>query len=58
MLIITRCVGETIVINDHIRVCIVATSPNQTAQIGIDAPREVPVMREELVYRKQKPRAH
>jgi len=55
MLIVTRRVGETIVINDQIRVCVVATSHGHITQIGIDAPKKIPVVREELIGKAAKP---
>lgn len=53
MLILTRRIGETIVINDDIRITIVSVRGNQI-RVGIQAPREVPVHREE-VYGTPKP---
>ena len=47
MLILSRRVGESITIGDDILVTIVATSGNQI-RIGISAPREVRVLREEI----------
>lgn len=57
MLIVTRRVGETIVINDQIRVTIVATSDEKYSQIGIDAPKDVAITREELTRRRPKTRS-
>ena len=47
MLRLTRNVGESIYIGDDIRLIVVSTSEVQV-KIGIDAPREVPVNREEI----------
>ncbi len=47
MLMLTRNVGESIYIGDDIRLIVVSTSEVQV-KIGIDAPREVPVNREEI----------
>ncbi|MCD6726470.1 MAG: carbon storage regulator [Solirubrobacteraceae bacterium] len=47
MLRIRRRVGERIVIGDGIIVEIIGVEPN-AVRIGIDAPRDVPVYREEL----------
>jgi len=47
MLIITRRPGERIVLGDDIVVTVMEIS-GQTARIGIAAPRELPVYREEI----------
>jgi carbon storage regulator len=47
MLVLTRKVGEEIVIGDHIRITIVAVCGRQ-ARVGVSAPPEVPVRRDEL----------
>lgn len=47
MLILTRKVGETIVINDNIRVTVLQVKGNQV-RIGIEAPSEVAVHRQEI----------
>jgi carbon storage regulator len=50
MLMLTRRPGETIVIGDDIRVTVVEVNGNQV-RLGIGAPREVPVHREEIAKR-------
>ncbi|MFU8785089.1 carbon storage regulator CsrA [Aliidiomarina sp.] len=50
MLILTRRVGETLMINDDIKVTVLAVNGNQV-KIGIDAPNEVAVHREEIYLR-------
>jgi carbon storage regulator len=50
MLILTRKVGETIVINDDIRVTVLGVKGNQV-RIGIEAPENVPVHRHEIQER-------
>lgn len=50
MLILTRRVGESLIISDDIEVRIVETHDNQ-ARLGVTAPRNVEVHREE-VYRR------
>ena len=47
MLILTRKVGESIVIGNDIIVKVVETGKN-SIRIGIDAPREVSVLRQEV----------
>lgn len=50
MLILTRRVGETLMIGDEVSVTVLGINGNQT-KIGINAPREVPVHREEIYER-------
>ena len=50
MLILTRRVGETLVIGDTITVTVLAVDGNQVS-IGTHAPRNVPVHREEVARR-------
>jgi carbon storage regulator len=52
MLVLSRKIGEIIVINDDIRVVVVAVEGNK-CRIGIEAPPDVPVHRHE-VYEKVK----
>lgn len=52
MLVLTRRVGETLVIGDNIRITVLGVSHGQT-RIGIDAPRSVNVAREEIAHRGQ-----
>lgn len=52
MLVLTRRVGEEIVIGDVIRVKIVAMD-NQRVRLGITAPQQVTVHREEVHQRRQ-----
>ena len=52
MLILTRRTGETLNIGDHIQVTVLGIKGNQV-RIGINAPKDVPVHREEI-YEKIK----
>lgn len=47
MLILTRRVGEKLIIGDDIKVTVLATQGKQV-RIGVDAPKSVPVHREEI----------
>ena len=50
MLVLSRKVGEQLVIDDHIRITVVGIHGNQV-RLGISAPRDVAVHREEI-YRQ------
>lgn len=50
MLILTRRVGETIIIDNDIRITVLAAKGNQL-RLGIDAPADVEVHREEIYQR-------
>ena len=50
MLVLTRRIGETLIIRDNIRVTILDVSGNQI-RIGVTAPKDVPVHREEVAER-------
>lgn len=52
MLILTRRPGESIIINDNITITMLEMRGNQ-ARIGIDAPKEVAVHREEIYLKIQ-----
>lgn len=55
MLILTRRVGEKLIIGEDVTVTILSLKGNQI-RIGIDAPRSVKVHREEVYERIQKER--
>ena len=53
MLILTRRVGETLNIGDNVQVTVLGVKGNQV-RIGVNAPKDVPVHREEIYQRIQK----
>jgi carbon storage regulator len=52
MLVLSRKLNETIIINDIIRLTVVDIRPNQV-RLGFEAPKEVAIYREELRGRAQ-----
>jgi carbon storage regulator len=50
MLILTRRVGETLMIGDEVTITVLAVKGNQV-RVGINAPRSVAVHREEIYER-------
>ncbi len=50
MLILTRRVGETLMIGDDVTVSVLGVKGNQV-RIGVNAPRDVAVHREEIYER-------
>ena len=53
MLILTRRVGETLMIGDEVKLTVLGVKGNQV-RIGVDAPRDVTVHREEIYDRIKK----
>lgn len=47
MLVLTRKIGETIVIDDDVRITVVQIKGKQV-RIGVDAPKETKIHREEI----------
>lgn len=52
MLILTRRVGESLVIGDNVNVTVLGVKGNQV-RIGVNAPKDVAVHREEIYQRIQ-----
>jgi carbon storage regulator len=50
MLILTRKVGESLIIGDDVTITVVGCT-NHTVKVGIDAPKDVAVHREEIYER-------
>ncbi|MBI3896760.1 MAG: carbon storage regulator CsrA [Gammaproteobacteria bacterium] len=56
MLTITRRIGQSICVGNNVRITVLRTNGNQI-RIGVDAPKEVPVHREEVYERIKQKRA-
>ena len=52
MLILTRKISESVIIGDNVKITVLAVKGNQV-RLGIDAPKEISVHREEIYDRIQ-----
>ena len=55
MLILTRRIGETLMVGDDVTITVLGVKGNQV-RIGVNAPKDVAVHREEIYQRIQKER--
>lgn len=51
MLILTRRLGEVICIDDHIKIAVLSIK-GSNVRVGIDAPKSVAILREEIYERQ------
>jgi len=56
MLILTRRVGESLIIGENITITVLGVKGNQT-RLGVNAPRDVSVHREEILNKIQSDQA-
>jgi carbon storage regulator len=57
MLVLSRKPGERIMIGDDVKITIVRIGPN-TVRVGIEAPRDMNIVREELCVQDAEQSAH
>lgn len=54
MLVLTRRVGESIIINDNVKIYFLEQKNGAQVRFGIEAPKEVKILRAELKDRSKK----
>ncbi len=52
MLVLSRKAQESIIVNGNIKITVVRIDRNQV-RIGIDAPTDIPIQREELLHQTE-----
>lgn len=52
MLVLTRNAGQSVIVGDNIKITVITTQGGQV-RLGIEAPKEMAVDREEIYLRKQ-----
>jgi carbon storage regulator len=57
MLILTRRVGETLMVGDEVTVTVLGVKGNQV-RLGVNAPKHIAVHREEIYQRIQQEKEH
>ena len=54
MLVLSRKINQKIFIGDDIAICVVDVSPDGVVKLGIEAPRSIPVLRDDAVKKISK----